>query len=709
MHKYGIVAFLLFLFFDLSGQDKKELTLETAILKQSSDLAPDDLKGIEWIDASIFVNHGPDGSLEIKSTQGDILNTIMPKDVNACISKYDSASVSRIRPMGWKSATTFYLGSGNAIFTYDYRAGECAKVLTYPKEASNKTFSESSGNLAYTMGNDVYVATKSDSKIRVTNHGEGAVSAGVAIHRSEFGIRKGLFWSEDGTKLGFYEMDESPVTEYPLANYDSIPGKASPIRYPMAGQASHHARVGVFDTKTKNTIYLNTTGPNDQYLTNFTFSPKGDKAYLAVLNRGQDHLQLNTYDSGTGEFQKTLFEETDDKYVEPENPPRILADGSFLWMSERDGYNHIYHYKENGELIGQVTRGDYDVLEVVSIDSRGKKLIIRATEGLMDTRLYQVDVKSGKAKKIGQRDGTYSVYADDGTDLIVKFKSKDVPGEITSYTASGKKVRQLLTADNPLDEYAIGDIDFPVISAKDGTPLQARLIKPHDFDPEKKYPVLVYLYGGPHAQMVRNDVRGGAPMWMFYAANRGYLVFTVDNRGSANRGLEFEQATFRNLGTVEMEDQLSGVNYLSTLAYADTSRMAVHGWSYGGFMATSLMLRNPGVFDVGVAGGPVTDWRMYEVMYGERYMDTPEENPEGYENADLKNYTENLEGKLLLIHGLQDNVVVPQHSYTLLESFIDEGKQVDFFVYPGYEHNVRGKDRVHLMTKVLDYIDLHLD
>jgi dipeptidyl-peptidase-4 len=221
--------------------------------------------------------------------------------------------------------------------------------------------------------------------------------------------------------------------------------------------------------------------------------------------------------------------------------------------------------------------------------------------------------------------------------------------------------------------------------------------------------VIVYVYGGPHAQMITNNRTAGAPLWMFHAANRGYVIFTVDGRGSGHRGLEFEQATFRNLGNVEMEDQLAGVDYLKTLPYVDSTKMAIHGWSYGGFMTTSMMLRQPGVFGVGVAGGPVIDWSLYEIMYTERYMDTPEENPEGFEKGKLNGYVENLQGDLLLIHGLNDDVVVPQHSYSLLESFVDAGVQVDFFIYPGHPHNVRGKDRIHLMTKVLDYIDLHLD
>ncbi|HKL02820.1 MAG TPA: DPP IV N-terminal domain-containing protein, partial [Cryomorphaceae bacterium] len=502
--------------------------METAILEQSGELAPDDLKGIRWIDASKFVNRGSDGSLEIKSTEGDLLNTVMPNDVNACIIEFDSASITRIRPMGWKNSTTFFIDSKNVIFTYDYSSGMCDKVLSYPEEATNKSFSEESGNLAYTIGNDVYVSTSSVDSVRVTHHGKGTVSAGVAIHRSEFGIRKGLFWSDDGSKLGFYEMDEAPVSEYPLADYTSVPGTASPIRYPMAGQASHHARVGVFDVESQETVYLEIDGPKDQYLTNFTFSPKADIVYLAVVNRDQDHMKLNTYESESGEFVKTIFEEKHAKYVEPENPPRFMPDGSFIWFSERDGFNHLYHYRESGELIRQVTRGEYDVLQVVSTDKRGRKLTILTTDGLMSRAVRIVDMKSGKTKRLDDREGSFTVYGDDETDLIVKYRSKDNPGEISSYNPSGKQAKLLLKADNPLEKYEIGNIEFPVVAADDGTPLQARLIKPYDFDPKKKYPVLVYVYGGPHAQMVRNDIRGGAPMWMFYAANRGYLVFTID-------------------------------------------------------------------------------------------------------------------------------------------------------------------------------------
>jgi dipeptidyl-peptidase-4 len=268
----------------------------------------------------------------------------------------------------------------------------------------------------------------------------------------------------------------------------------------------------------------------------------------------------------------------------------------------------------------------------------------------------------------------------------------------------GKIVKKLMESEDKLADYKIGTAEIGTIKAKDGTKLYTRLIKPHDFDPNKKYPVLVYVYGGPHAQLITNSWLDGASLWMYWMAEQGYLVYTVDNRGSAERGFEFESQIHRQLGTVEIEDQLAGVEYLKSLPYVDGDRLAVHGWSFGGFMTTSLMLRTPDVFQVGVAGGPVTDWKYYEIMYGERYMDRPEQNKEGYEQASLMTHAENLKGDLLLIHGTSDDVVVMQHNLALVQKFVELGIQMDFFPYPMHKHNVRGKDRVHLMRKVLNYV-----
>jgi dipeptidyl-peptidase-4 len=279
----------------------------------------------------------------------------------------------------------------------------------------------------------------------------------------------------------------------------------------------------------------------------------------------------------------------------------------------------------------------------------------------------------------------------------------ETPNRITLLDAQGKAMKTLLDAPNPLQDYKLGQIKLFSLKNKEGIELNARMILPPDFDAHKKYPVIVYVYGGPHGQMITNSFLRGWPLWYQYMAERGYIIFTLDNRGTNNRGLAFEQAIYQHLGTKEVEDQMVGVNYLKKQSFVDSTRIGVHGWSYGGFMTISLMTRRPGVFKVAVAGGPVIDWRYYEVMYGERYMDTPQKNPEGYEEASLLNYVKNLQGKLLIIHGTVDPVVVWQNSLLYLRKAIDLQKQVDYFVYPGDEHNMHGKDRVHLYQKITDY------
>ncbi len=710
MRKSAFLLILLPLFITVSGQDLKKLDLETAVMQQYRELAPENLSGLEWISDDRFSHTGDDGTLFIRNLKGDTVQTIGVREVNKALSAIEVDSISSVRPYAWMGANELVLKCGNLLAIYNLTSKNAKTHLSFSEKGENLKFSKQSGFLAYTVGRDVYVATPADTAIRVTQHEGTATSAGIAIHRSEFGITEGLFWSADGLKLGFYEMDESMVTDYPLADYEPYPAEVNLIKYPMAGQKSHHAKVGIFDVKSKKTRYLKTGAPLDQYLTNFTFSPDGNTAYLAVVNRDQNKMALHSYATASGSMIKTLFTEENPKYIEPESPPIFtgMENGSFLWFSERDGFNHLYHYKADGSLIGQVTKGPFDVLEVNGYSKASQKLNITTTEGLMSEAVYEVYLQKGKMKKITSSPATYTVIMGDGSSFILRKQSLDTANDLKLYTDKGKQAITLLSPKSKLSGYALGTIELPVLKANDGSELQARMIKPFDFDASKKYPVLVYVYGGPHAQMVRNGSTAGAPLWMFEAANRGYIIFTVDGRGSAHRGLAFEQAVFRNLGTVEMEDQLTGVEYLESLPYVDASKMAVHGWSFGGFMTTSLMLRHPGVFKVGVAGGPVTDWRLYEVMYGERYMDTPEQNPEGYKANDLKNYADKLEGNLLLIHGLDDDVVVPQHSYTLIEAFVKAGEQVDFFTYPGHKHNVRGRDRVHLLTKVLDYVDAHL-
>ena len=706
---------LIFCFFSITVVAQKELTLKDAVLERGKSLAPKNLSSLSWIpDTEYFSWVDKEKQNIVISNAGDDYRLIITlDDLNAALLKYEEDRLKKIPQLVWVDEgeeeideKTFYFNHNCTFYSYSWN--DAMKVLlTYDTLAENLEYNAEENLLAYTIENNVFVATEDQPKIQATFFEDKNIVSGKAIHRFEFGIRKGLFWSENGEKLAFYQMDESDVTDYPKINYSTYPASVEYFKYPMAGQKSHYAKVGIYDVDEKATVYLQTEGEKDHYLTNLAWSPDGEKIYLAEVNRDQNHMKLNVYDATSGEFIKTLFEEKDKKYVEPEHAPLFFKEleDQFVWYSERDGFNHLYLYNTNGKLQKQLTKGKFDVKDVLGISEDGKALIFSATDGLIETKLFSVDLKTAHKKTISTDPGTHSGFlSSNGKFLIDNYSSVDVPREIKLYK-NGEFIKTLLKAKNPLAEHKIGKIKLFTIKAADGTTdLQCRMILPPNFDSTKKYPVFVYLYGGPHAQMITNSWLAGSRLWMLYMANQGYIVFTMDNRGSANRGLEFEQATFRELGKVEMADQLEGVEYLKKLDYVDQKKMAVHGWSFGGFMTVSLMLKHPDVFQVGVAGGPVTDWNYYEVMYTERYMDTPEQNPEGYENTVLKNYVDSLQGDLLLIHGLDDDIVVLQHNIMLLDAFIKKGMDVDFFNYPGHGHNVLGKDRYHLMDKVLDYV-----
>ncbi len=702
-----LVTFAVFLFSGLSAQD---LSLKEAVLEQYGKYSTYKRMSLNWVPGTNKIYHFSDDgkSIQIQNI-GDkgSKDWVLLSDVNKAV----NGELFHIAQTEVQDEKSLLINTGQGYLIYDIASKTAKKSCDYPVKADNITYHK--GKVAYTIANNLYLSDGKDKKINITQHPPGIV-AGQAIARSEFGITNGIFWSPSGNKLAFYEKDERNVGDYPLLDISTTPGSLNSVKYPMAGQTSERAKVGIYDLETKKTIYLKVKGDPEQYLTNFAWGPNEALVYVAVVNRDQNHMWLNTYNAETGDFVKTLFEEENERYVEPENPPYFIGAGknqSFLWLSERDGYMHVYHYNMDGTLKKQLTSGKFVVLEILGLDAKGRTLTVLTTdESGMNTVVRSVSMKGGSVMNISKTPGQHSAHlSEDGKYIIDNYSSLTIPRNIEVLDSKGKKVQLLYQNDNPFEEGQLGTTEFIELKTKNGTLLNARMIKPHDFDSTKQYPVLVYVYGGPHAQMVKNQWLGGASLWMHHFANKGYIVFTLDNRGSANRGFEFESVIHRQLGTIEMRDQLVGVNYLKSLPYVNKEKMAVHGWSFGGFMTTSMMLRQPGTFKVGVAGGPVTDWKYYEIMYGERYMDRPEENKEGYADAALMNHVKNLEGDLLLIHGGIDDVVVPQHSFALIRAFVENEKQVDFFTYPTHPHNVRGKDRVHLMDKVLRYVEDKLE
>ncbi|NML55733.1 S9 family peptidase [Chryseobacterium cheonjiense] len=584
--------------------------------------------------------------------------------------------------------------------------------ITIDENASDLKLFGDSQTFAFTVKNNLFV-NKNGKTIAVTNDTDENILNGASnVHRNEFGIDTGIFPAPNSESVAFYRMDQTMVADYPIIDWSVTPAVNHNIKYPMAGQTSHQVTLGVFNIKNQSTTFLKIEGEKDQYLTAVTWSPDSKYIFVGVLNRGQNHLTMNQYDAATGNFVKTLFEETSDKYVEPQHPLTFFPNSNtdFIWQSQRTGYNHLFHYSLEKGLIAQITKGDWLVTDILGFNEKKKEIYFASTkETPLEKHLYRINWTNFKMQRLDNADGIHTgILSSDGNHLYDIYSNATTPRVASIINTNSLKSNTILTAENPLKNYQRPEIKDVVLKADDGTPLYGKIILPTNFDASKKYPVIVYLYNGPHLQLITNSFPASGNLWYEYMAQNGYIIFTMDGRGSANRGLKFEQAVFRNLGTTEMNDQMKGVDYLKSLPYVDSERMGIHGWSFGGFMTTSFMLRHPEVFKVGVAGGPVIDWSMYEIMYGERYMDTPQENPQGYAKASLLDKVQNLKGKLLMIHGAQDDVVVWQHSVKFIKSAVDNGVQVDYFVYPGHPHNVIGKDRVHLMQKVTDYFDLYL-
>jgi dipeptidyl-peptidase-4 len=722
----------------LTFAQQKRLTVEDAVLRQRTTLAPERLSQAAFIPATttlwwVAKSAGKECIIfhEAETNKTDTVFRIAKLDEMVQSTGLELAKLERFPFIKFVDKDKFRFLYSNVYFQYTISLNKIEVINRLPVNAENAEIEQATGNIAFVMANNVvlfnpgsydnYVNGKGTSDDGVaastknyflTQDGNMITENGKAVHRNEFGINKGLFWSPSGKKLAYYKQLQQNVTDYPLLKIGTTPARTENIKYPMAGAASHTVYVYIYNLENKLSYPVMIKGEQDQYITNISFSPDDEHLYAAIVNRDQNYMQLNRYDAKTGGFVKTVFTEESTKYVEPENPVLFVKNdrSRFIWQSERDGFNHLYLYRYSGELERQLTQGNFDVKEIIGFDEKGEKLYFMATANNgLDRHCYWVEIKTGKMQAFLTTPGTHTVaMSDNGKYFLDSYTSLSVPRKTVLANNEGKEIRVLQKSENPLLTYQKCDIKLFTIKAADGkTDLNCRMIYPHKIDSAKKYPVLVYLYGGPHAQMVTNSYLGGADMWLYYMAQQGYLVFTVDNRGSANRGIEFEQATFGNLGKNELFDQMMGVQYIQGLRYADTSRMGVFGWSFGGFMTINMMTRT-NLFKAGVAGGPVTDWRLYEIMYTERYMDNPTQNAAGYDESNTLKYVKNLKGKMMIIHGTDDDVVVWQHSLNYIKECVDEGVQVDYFVYPGHKHNVLGKDRVHLMQKVTNYMDLHL-
>ena len=600
------------------------------------------------------------------------------------------------------------------------------KQLVWKQDTKDESFADwnaQSRAVAFVKGDNLYVCNAQGTHKQLTKDGNRDIVYGQSVHRDEFGIYKGTFWSNDGQKLAFYRMDQSMVADYPLVDIDTRIATETPVRYPMAGEKSHLVTVGIYDLKTDKTVYLNTGDPTDRYFTNIAWAPDGKLIYLIELNRAQNHYSLDAYDPVTGNKTATLYTESSDKYVHPMHAITFLPwdNGRFILQSEKDGYNHLYLFDTSGKQIKQLTTGKWIVVDLMGFNAKTKEAIILSTESSpIQNNLYAVNLQTGARRLLDNGKGCHAnttgeggshkiALSSSGQWILDSYTEPTVPRNIDIVNVASAKATRYFTADNPWKGYTVPEYSCGTIKAADGaTDLYYRMVKPTNFDPNKKYPTIIYVYGGPGVRNVEARWHYWSRGWETYMAQKGYLLFILDNRGSSARGLAFEQATFHHLGVEEVKDQMKGVEYLTSLPYVDKDRMGVHGWSFGGFMTTNLITTHPEVFKVGVAGGPVIDWKWYEVMYGERYMGTPQNNPKGYAESSLLPKAKDLKGKLQIITGMNDPVVVPQHCLNFLQECIKVGTQPDFFVYPGEPHNMRGHQSTHLHERISQYFDDYL-
>ena len=648
-----------------------------------------------------------------------IVNPINPDKKELFFTKGELQTLSgndkvNLNQLSFTNINNEYYGriiASSKIQYLDIKKKEIFSSITTESNYRNTHFCPENKTLAFTIDNNLYIKSNENAAIAISEESNLNILYGQSVHRNEFGIEGGIFWSPKGNYLAFYRMDESMVTDYPLVNISTRIAKLKNIKYPMAGMTSHEVTLGIYNMQSGKIIYLNTGEPKDHYLTNISWEPSEKHIYIAELNREQNHMELNKYSVETGEKVTTLFEEKSNQYVEPQNPLIFLKNNpdQFIWQTRRDGYKHMYLYDTSGKLMRQLSSGSWEVQNIIGLDNQFVYFTSNELNPI-EFQTYKISLRNGEKIQLTFEAGVHKpVLNASGKYILDNYTNQTTPKNTDLIDTKKENIKRLLTATNPYIGYNLPEISLGSIKAADKkTDIYYRLVKPVNYNPNEKYPVIIYVYGGPHSQMVLNNWMGSVRGWEIYMAQKGYVIFSLDNRGTSNRGFAFESITHRQLGIEETADQMEGVKFLESLPYVDANRIGVHGWSYGGFMTTNMILRHPDKIKVGVAGGPVIDWKYYEIMYGERYMDSPQENPEGYDKTNMNKLAGNLKGHLLLIHGDEDPVVVWQHSLSFLDACIDAGTFPDYFVYPGQEHNMVGRDRVHLHGKITRYFDDYL-
>ena len=691
--------------------DRGELTLEQVVSRPSA-LSPS-LPPVSWVPGTSMlatVRPDPKGGTALTG-RGAWQEAFTATDLRGALEAAGAGDLQddAMPPFEWIDGGLVRVTAGDGIYHWKVGTDAAERVLRVPDGSTASAVAAGDERGVWVVDGDLNVVGRDGVRRRITRDGSDDVVYGGAAHRAEFEITDGLWWDPTGRWLAFSREDMRPILPYPYADFAAHPPERLPGRYPMAGRTHSRVQIGVYDHETRETVYLESDPEVDQYWTNVTFTANGTKIHVALVNRAQDRAELVRFDTATGAREKSLFAESDAEWIEPEHGPISLrfTHGEFLWFSSRNGYRHLYRYDGGGRCLGQVTTGAFDISEFVGIAADGRALVMGSGDNPLEMHLWAADLAGGGMTQLSTARGWHQcTLAPDGESVLDRYSHLELPGALALLSTRDGSATQLALAPDPTEGLQLGTSEFFEVTATDGTVLHGLLLLPPGAREQgsRRYPVLQYVYGGPHSQLVRDTWLGGANPWLHYLASRGFVVFQLDNRGTDNRGIEFAQAVFRRLSTLEVEDQAQALAHVRALPFVDPDRVGVHGWSYGGYMTLSLMTRRAADYACGISGAPVTDWAQYETGYTERYMDTPQENPEGYAAASPIARAGDLQGRLLLIHGTDDKTVMFSHSMRFLRACIDGGVLVDFMAYPMQKHGIRGGDRVHLyrtMTRFL--------
>lgn len=605
------------------------------------------------------------------------------------------------------------------VFTFRPSNGEVRRLTATEAAEENIALSPDAKKLAFVREHDLYIIDMTSGvETRITETGCDTILNGELdwVYMEELytrGNTSAFRWSPDGKRIAFLEFSESPVPEFPLISYGDLHASLDMQRYPKAGDPNPRVRVGVYDIASAETRWLDTVKGDDDYVPRFDWLDNAPATLaLQILNRAQNELKLVFADAAAGE-PRVVITEQDSNWINLSYLQQYYENlGRFVWSSERDGFEHLYLYKNSGDLVTQLTKGPWEVYDLDGVDERGGTIYFTGLEkSVLERHLYSVPEKGGDITRITKEDGVHRItMSDDCRYYFDYFSTASRPTVITVHRNNGKKLFALdESTTDELEKHDVAYREFFHFTSEEGNTYYCSMVKPTGFDPAKRYPVIIYVYGGPHAQMVLDSWGGSTALWSASMASKGYIVFRLDNRGSSGRGKAWEAAIARELGTTELHDQLIGVEYLRGLPYVDASRIGIWGWSYGGTMTLTALLGAPGVFKAGVAVAPVVDFRLYDSIYTERYMSTPDENPDGYDAFNLLDKADNLTAKLLLVHGTTDNNVHMQNTMQMIDKLIKAGKDFDLMLYPDKEHSISGsKARMHLFSKITAFFEHNL-